>query len=229
MANPRRRIAERKGKELELPTSFVNIDYEPLFKHLIAGGWEQADAVTYDSMLSLAELTEGWMPRQELAGLPASDLMIIDRLWRLCSGNRFGFSVQAKLYHELDQNSLYKGCEEIVEYQHYYHHRNSLEKVEETFAALVGWKSRQYRDRHSSHTGKWTFQRHEKVPCDLNAPVGHLPSTFKLGSGKNEKLTDGGDSYGSLWVDEYTYYEWSENSFVDSDFLREFYRYFNDW
>ncbi|MEO1295325.1 MAG: GUN4 domain-containing protein [Cyanobacteria bacterium J06636_16] len=214
-----------------MPTSSDNINYGPLFEYLVAEEWEQADAVTYDLMLSLAGRTEGWMLPKELASLPVSDVMIIDRLWRLCSGNRFGFSVQAKLYRELDRQSLYEGYENHAKYgawwdpwAAYWHGRYPNANVERKFASLVGWASREYRGNHDK---KWTFRRSDDVPCDLNAPIGNLPSTFRLGGGKSTERKDGGESYGQFWVDEYTYYEWSKDSFVDRDFLRAFYRYFN--
>jgi len=219
---------------LDLPTSSNDVDYEPLFRHLVAGEWEQADGVTYDLIMNLIGCSNSWMRPEELALLPASDLMIIDRLWRLCSGNRFGFSVQAELYRELDRQSLYKGYADRIKYSsselwgYELYGRDKYVAVEETFAALVGWKSREYRGSSNNNwTNKWTFQRNDRVPYDCSAPVGHLPSTFKLGGGEYKEWTSGGDSYGSLWVDEYTYYTWSKDSFVASDFLREFYRYFN--
>ncbi|MGJ3245039.1 MAG: GUN4 domain-containing protein [Elainellaceae cyanobacterium] len=76
--------------------------YEKLRNLLAAGQWRAADEETIRVILDLAgepdieELTP-----EQVKKMSCSGLQVVDRLWRKYSGDRFGFSIQLKLYQEV--------------------------------------------------------------------------------------------------------------------------------
>ena len=76
--------------------------YERLQNLLKAGQWLEADKETSRLILAIAGETDIERLRpDEVANLDCSELQVIDRLWLNYSNNRFGFSVQMKIYQEL--------------------------------------------------------------------------------------------------------------------------------
>jgi len=77
------------------------VDYAPFKELLEAGKWEKADDEHRRLMCVLAgeeaELRE-WVYWTEVSQMPVKDLQTIDALWRFYSKDRFGFSVQRKIW-----------------------------------------------------------------------------------------------------------------------------------
>ena len=86
----------------EIPlNSEVGVSYELLREKLATGLWEEADNETRRLLCVLAG--EGaekrkWVYFSEVQFIPVTDLVTIDSLWKSYSGNRFGFSVQRRLW-----------------------------------------------------------------------------------------------------------------------------------
>jgi GUN4-like len=76
--------------------------YESLQNLLQEGQWLKADQETVRLILSIASQTnvENLRPA-EIEQLDCSELQVIDRLWSIYSNDRFGFSIQAKIYQDL--------------------------------------------------------------------------------------------------------------------------------
>jgi hypothetical protein len=76
--------------------------YESLQNLLQQGQWLKADQETVRLILSIAGQAnvENLRPA-EIERLDCSELQVIDRLWSIYSNDRFGFSVQAKIYQDL--------------------------------------------------------------------------------------------------------------------------------
>ena len=76
--------------------------YERLQTLLKEGQWLEADKETSRLILAIAGETDIERLRpDEVENLDCSELQVIDRLWLNYSNNRFGFSIQTKIYQEL--------------------------------------------------------------------------------------------------------------------------------
>ncbi len=79
--------------------------YGKLRELLEAGKWKEADLETTSVMIEItgkAELDE--ITPDDLKKFPCNAIMVIDQLWQKYSNNRFGFSVQLRLYQSLGGN-----------------------------------------------------------------------------------------------------------------------------
>jgi len=79
----------------------MGVDYAPFRALLEAGEWEKADDEHRRLMCVLAgEEAEDreWVYFTEVANMPTTDLQTIDALWKYYSNDRFGFSVQRKIW-----------------------------------------------------------------------------------------------------------------------------------
>ncbi len=77
------------------------IDYRHLRECAREHRWGEADAETFSILLGLAHQGRRraeWLDHQAIADLPCTDVQTIDHLWRLHSGDKFGFSVQCRIY-----------------------------------------------------------------------------------------------------------------------------------
>jgi hypothetical protein len=91
LALPTRRLVELK--------SGLGIDYTKLSDLLFAKKWKEADEETTKLMLKCANREEeGWLNIDDWCNFPQEELRIIDQLWLKYSQNRFGFSVQKKIW-----------------------------------------------------------------------------------------------------------------------------------
>ncbi|KAM3107858.1 GUN4 domain-containing protein [Phormidesmis sp. 146-33] len=80
-------------------------NYRRLQTLLQAGNWKEADYETYLAMLRAIGYSEGtWMRPQDLDCFPCQDLCLIDRLWVEWSDQRFGFSIQQRIWHQVGQD-----------------------------------------------------------------------------------------------------------------------------
>lgn len=88
---PTRRLVELK--------SGLGIDYTNLSDLLFAKKWKEANEETIKLMLKCANREEqGYLDIDDCRNFPQEELRIIDQLWLKYSYNRFGFSVQKKIW-----------------------------------------------------------------------------------------------------------------------------------
>nr|UAD84087.1 hypothetical protein [Gracilaria changii] len=82
--------------------SSLKFNYQPLQDLLIKHDFQQADKLTQFYLCSLANLGQkskrNWLYFTDILSLPSEDLYILDKLWRVYSRNKFGFSIQRKIW-----------------------------------------------------------------------------------------------------------------------------------
>jgi len=80
----------------------LTYDYQPLQQLLISQKFQEADKLTQIQLCKLAGLTQNkqrnWLYFTDISFLPSQDLEIIDKLWRIYSRGKFGFSIQRKIW-----------------------------------------------------------------------------------------------------------------------------------
>lgn len=77
------------------------IDHQPLQQALASQAFQDADRLTLQALCQLAgeaAVQRKWLYFSEVKLLPVEDLRTIDRLWRIYSDEKFGFSVQRQLW-----------------------------------------------------------------------------------------------------------------------------------
>ena len=82
-------------------SSDQGVDYSNLQNLLAQREFERADVVTMQKLCELAgasAVERKWLYFTEVDGLPTTDLQTIDKLWRVHSEGKFGFSVQRKIW-----------------------------------------------------------------------------------------------------------------------------------
>lgn len=80
----------------------VVLNCENLERLLELGQLKDADLETKRLLLELGgRQREGWLLSEHSKGLPLQALLTIDQLWTAYSGDRFGFTVQAQIWHDL--------------------------------------------------------------------------------------------------------------------------------
>lgn len=99
-----------QGSKLEeefLLTSAVGVDYRRLRGLLAAENWQGADRETRDVILWVcAREQEGEIEAADIDNFPCQDLRTIDQLWVKYSNERFGFSVQKRIWHSVNADIL---------------------------------------------------------------------------------------------------------------------------
>jgi GUN4-like/NACHT domain len=96
--------------ELErlLKQDIQDLKYTKLTAFLDAEDWRSADEETYRVMIKAVGKEEGQgFSQQDLEAFPCEDLVTIDRLWMAASNNRFGFSVQKKIWKKFGSPMSY--------------------------------------------------------------------------------------------------------------------------
>lgn len=126
------------------------IDYSALKTFLEKHQWQAADRETLHHLLEVAGQSErGWLSREDVQNLPCSEIQTIDQLWTSASRQRFGFTVQARLWEALGGKEGSYDADRV-----------------ERLGDRVGWRT--------DH--RW--QTYESLTFDLGqAPPGHLPAT----------------------------------------------------
>lgn len=132
------------------------MDYSRLQECLAAAQWQDADEETRRLMLQAVGLPENsYLTEVESIEFPYPVLVILDRLWREHSGDRFGFSRQSQIWRQIG------GWETDANYDTWLN-----------FGKRVGWLQ-----------GCWLSPW--DLTFGLDAPVGHLPGAwtteFELG------------------------------------------------
>lgn len=92
-------------------SSKCGVDYTRLRDLLEAGQWKEADWETLDVMLTVAgyvRSSAGRVPStlltdESIENFPCTDLRTIDQLWVKYSKGKFGFSVQKKIWQEVNE------------------------------------------------------------------------------------------------------------------------------
>ncbi|MBD2013821.1 GUN4 domain-containing protein [Microcoleus sp. FACHB-53] len=91
--------------------SEVGVDYTRLRDLLATRQWQEADKETYRVMLKATgryktrDFINSYLTIESIEQFPCQDLYIIDQLWILYSGGRFGFSVQKRLWESVEEIS----------------------------------------------------------------------------------------------------------------------------
>jgi hypothetical protein len=77
------------------------IDYRNLQELLDGRQWQQADMETYRLMCdAMRKATLSGLSIKDIQNFPCEDLQMVDQLWREHSNDRFGFSIQKRLFEE---------------------------------------------------------------------------------------------------------------------------------
>nr|YP_008965734.1 conserved hypothetical plastid protein [Porphyridium purpureum]ATJ02931.1 hypothetical protein [Porphyridium purpureum]BAO23710.1 conserved hypothetical plastid protein [Porphyridium purpureum] len=99
-----------KGGLLSL-VSENDMYYQDLQELLINKNYLDADVLTQQKLKKLAKLQgREWLYFTDIRKIPSSDLLIIDKLWRIHSLDKFGFSIQRTLWLSVnkDWNELWE-------------------------------------------------------------------------------------------------------------------------
>lgn len=79
-----------------------NIDYTPLYKSLVSNNFKHANKLTQEYLNTLAQIDQDkkrqWLYFTDIFNIPITDIITIDKLWRIYSLGKFGFSVQRKIW-----------------------------------------------------------------------------------------------------------------------------------
>lgn len=116
--------------------SEADVDYRKLQKLLATHKWQEADQETW--IMLCRALKQGGRPYlhyADLNKLPCQDLKTLDSLWVKYSNNRFGFSVQARIYLEVEED--YQEFCNQVGWLHYIP-RNPAESFRYNFNIPIG-------------------------------------------------------------------------------------------
>ena len=82
------------------------IDYTKLYNLLKDCQWQQANQETERVLLEAAsQARRGWLGRDDINLLACQDLEIIDALWQKYSQQRFGFSIQNRIWQDSDKKN----------------------------------------------------------------------------------------------------------------------------
>lgn len=85
--------------------SEVGANYAPLAELLATGKWQDADNETRQVMLQIAgRESQGWLNEEAIHKFPCTDLRTLNQLWLAHSDQRFGFSVQQRLYEAVGRD-----------------------------------------------------------------------------------------------------------------------------
>jgi hypothetical protein len=134
--------------------SAVGVDYSRLCKLLANKKWKEADRETKAIMLKVAKRErDNYLRLENIDNFPCKDLRTIDKLWSYYSDERFGFSVQRRIWIECGgQPGVYDLDIEVWT----------------KFGERVGWKVNGY------------SLDYDNLTFDINAPVAHLPKAREL-------------------------------------------------
>lgn len=122
------------------------MNYKTLKYLLAAGKWKEADNETRRVLLKVAKREqEVWLDAESIDNFPRKDLCALDQLWVHYSKERFGFSIQKRIYQGLGGTRKFDG------------------EIWQNFGDAIGWRV----------NGKWLYSF--DVIFSLSAPEGHLP------------------------------------------------------
>jgi len=85
--------------------SSVGVDYTSLCSELASGQWQKADEETGAIMLKITRrVTAGWLTEEDIQEFPCPDLQTINQLWVKYSNERFGFTVQSRIWENVGED-----------------------------------------------------------------------------------------------------------------------------
>ncbi|MGB3755399.1 MAG: GUN4 domain-containing protein [Rivularia sp. (in: cyanobacteria)] len=147
--------ASDKISEIENSLALVSdiVRFQPLRDMLAAKNWEDADTETIRLIADIAghQDLEDFRPA-EVQHFPCVQLQVIDNLWLTYSNQRFGFSIQARIYQEVGGS-----VETTIE-------QNS--KIIEEWGKRLGWRE----------NNRW--KKCDELDWSLNAPLGSHPARW---------------------------------------------------
>jgi hypothetical protein len=147
----------------DLVSPQTKLDYAPLKTALAAQKFDQANEITRRLLLAAAQRTaQGWLTVESINQVPCWDLKLMDDLWQQYSNNRFGFSVQYKIFQETGNRPG-----RLMSPENY-----------DKFGDRLGWRK----------DGQWVIFK-KNLDFSANAPVGHLPSPrdeYQINGGRLE-------------------------------------------
>lgn len=80
----------------------TGVDYTRLRELLQARKWKEADQLTHELILGVANRKDkGWLDTKSIENFSCEDLGIIDQEWVTASDGKFGFSVQKKIWKQV--------------------------------------------------------------------------------------------------------------------------------
>lgn len=88
-------------------SAIAPVTYDLLDTLLQSQEWQAADRETVTILCTAASpaaLQRGWLYFSEVRTIPNEVLLEVDRLWRLHSQEKFGFSIQRRLWLNLGKN-----------------------------------------------------------------------------------------------------------------------------
>ncbi|AFW94813.1 serine/threonine protein kinase [Anabaena sp. 90] len=136
------------NQEVELKSS-CGMDYRQLRDFLAQEKWQEADKETARVMLAVAKREkEGWLNVKDIDNFPCADLRSIDQLWVKYSNDKFGFSVQKRIYQGFGGTREYNS------------------EIWEKFGDKVGWRKED------------DCLYYKNITFDIKAAKGHLPVLF---------------------------------------------------
>lgn len=145
----------QKLSAIESNLSLVSdvVRYQPLRNMLSQGKWEEADKETIRLIAEISghEDLEDFRP-DEVRRFPCVHLQVIDNLWLTYSKERFGFSIQARIYQEEGGN-----IETTIEQD---------SDVLKRWGNRLGWRA----------NNRW--RKCDELDWTLNAPLGSHPSRW---------------------------------------------------
>ena len=143
-------------------SSSVGIDYSRLRDLLAAKNWKEADEETISVMLQVAgQEKEGCLEVEDIENFPWIDLCTIDQLWVKYSNERFGFSIQKRIWQSAGGTNYHDA------------------EAECHFGERVGWRI----------GGFWLFTLMNSLPT-LEAPEGYFPDWWMVSGWSMQYLGD---------------------------------------
>ncbi len=140
-----RGLIKLNPQDNEVEASLIKHLYAQLKYFLKAKNWESADRETSKLMLNIAKAEYGYLDYEQINSFSCDDLRKIDQLWISNSDNRFGFSVQKKIWIST-KNRLGVKSEDWNHLDNENHLR---------FAKAVGWYDDKIEDSTSRSRGKY--------------------------------------------------------------------------
>ncbi|MHC5862679.1 GUN4 domain-containing protein, partial [Nostoc sp.] len=182
--NPQNKELKKQVEESLKKHLYTQLEY-----FLKAKNWESANRETDKLMLNIAKReTEGYLDYEQINSFSCDDLRKIDQLWVSNSDNRFGFSVQKKIWIST-KNRLGVKPEDWNDLDN----ENYLQ-----FAKAVGWYDEKIEDTTSRGRGSFVRSNDYYKRIEENSLYGRggLPLGLPFGVllGTAERVYRGGNT-----------------------------------
>lgn len=147
-------VLENIQEQLTLVTDIER--YNQLKDFLKAQDFRSADQETTKIMLDIAGEDRDNLTPDNINKFPCNALLIIDKLWRKYSNNKFGFSIQLQKYYDADGTMDTLKAQDV--------------KVIGKFASEIGWLDEEKKQGKFDSYDEWDFS--------LSAPEGCFPACW---------------------------------------------------